>query len=296
MTVREIPPPASIWAAGCIVTKESKKGKPLYLLVHRPRYDDWSLPKGKLDKRESFLEAAIRETTEETGIKGDNPRFVGTVAYITKAGNPKVVRWWLVDVGGGSFTANSEVDKVKWLTYRKARNKLAYRNDRAVLDRAHDVVKNRSAGTVFLVRHALAGTRNVTDPEDWRRPLDKEGKKQRTVIEDELMAHPVTRIGSSNFTRCIETVEPFAKRLGIPIEPEAALIEGSHPERLVYLVDELRKEAAVLCSHGDVITNFIGHLVAEGVPLDGPPEPEKGSIWHLRTIKGRVVSGTYIAP
>jgi 8-oxo-dGTP diphosphatase len=296
MTVREIPPPASIWAAGCIVARMSKNEKPEYLIVHRPRYDDWSLPKGKLNKRESFRRAAIRETREETGIRGRKPRFVGTVAYMTKAGNPKVVRWWLVKPGKGSFKPNSEVDRVKWLTYRKARSKLAYRNDRAVLDRAHDMVKNRSAGTIFLVRHALAGTRVSADPEDWRRPLDKQGRKQRRAIEDELMAHPVTRIGSSNFTRCVETVEPFAKRLGIPIEPEASLIEGSHPERLITLINELRKESAVLCSHGDVIANVIGTLAAQGVPLDGPAVAEKGSIWHLRTIKGRVVSGTYLAP
>ena len=296
MTVFAIPPPASIWAAGCVVTRPSKKGKPKYLLIHRPRYDDWSLPKGKLDKNETFLEAALRETKEETGFDGTNPVLVGTVAYLTKVGNPKVVRWWLTRTGGGSFKPNSEVDRVEWLTYKKARRQLTYRNDRAVLDRAHDMVKNRSAGTIFLVRHALAGTRNPADPDDWTRPLDKRGRKQRTNIENVLMAHPVTRFGSSNFTRCLETVEPLATRLGILIEREAALIEGSHPERLVAFIDELRQEAAVLCSHGDVIGNLIGHLAAEGVPLDGPPEPEKGSIWHLRTVKGKVVSGTYISP
>jgi 8-oxo-dGTP diphosphatase len=279
-----------------VVTRPSKNGKPRYLIIHRPRYDDWSLPKGKLDKNETFLDAALRETREETGFKATKPVLVGTVAYITKVGNPKVVRWWLAGTGGGAFKANSEVDTVEWMSYKKARKRLTYRNDRAVLDRAHDMVKNRSAGTIFLVRHALAGTRNPADPNDWRRPLDKQGKKQRTGIEEVLMAHPVTRFGSSNFTRCFDTIEPLAKRLGIPIEPEAALIEGSHPERLVGFIDELRQEAAVLCSHGDVISNLIGHLAAEGVPLDGPLEPEKGSIWHLRTVKGKVVSGTYIVP
>lgn len=296
MTYRQTAPTDSIWAAGCVVAKLSKKGNPRYLLVHRPRYDDWSLPKGKLDRRETFLEGALRETEEETGIRAKKPKLVGTVGYITKVGNPKIVRWWLAAPGGGSFKRNREVDQIAWLSRTKAHKRLAYRNDRAVLDRAHDMMKNRSAGTIHLVRHALAGTRKPTDPDDSRRRLDKKGKKQRTAIERELMAHPVTRIGSSNFTRCMETVAPFAKTLGIPVEPEAALIEGSHPERLVSLINELRQEAAVLCSHGDVITNFIGHLAAEGVPLDGPLEPEKGSIWHLRTIKGRVVSGTYLSP
>jgi 8-oxo-dGTP diphosphatase len=296
VTDHEIPPLESIWAAGCVVFKPSKKGRPKYLVVHRPRYDDWSLPKGKLDEGETFLEAALREVEEETGIIPRRPKPIGSVAYITKVGNPKVVRWWLAEPKGGSFIPNVEVDEVRWLTHTKATALLDYRNDRAVLDRAHDMVRDRSSGTVHLIRHALAGTRNQTDPEDWRRPLDKAGRKQRVAIEDVLMAHPVTRIGSSNFVRCIETVEPFAARLGIPIEREAALIEGSHTERLVTLIRELRQEAAVLCTHGDVIANFIGHLTAEGVDLDGPADPAKGSIWQLRTVKGRVVSGTYLTP
>jgi broad specificity phosphatase PhoE len=110
------------------------------------------------------------------------------------------------------------------------------------------------------------------------------------------MAYPITRIGSSNYERCMATVKPFANRLGIPVEHESALVEGSHPHKLVSLIHDLQQEAAVLCTHGDVIADLIGHLFAEGIPMDGPMEWDKGSIWQLRTIAGRVVSGEYISP
>ena len=296
MTIVEPPPSESIWAAGCVLARTGKTGDPEYLIIHRPRYDDWSLPKGKLNKREPFLKGALREVKEETGFRGRNPRPIGSIGYLTKAGNPKVVRWWLTDAKRGRFKPNAEVDRVKWVTLKKGLKKLDYRNDREVLDRANDMYLARSAGMIFLVRHAWAGKRRDLDASDWRRPLDKRGNKQRKAIRDLLMAHPITRIGSSNHTRCVDTVDPFAKRLGIPVELEPSLVEGSHPHRLVALIADLQEESAVLCSHADVIGDIVGHLFAEQVPMEGPMEWKKGSIWELRTIKGRVVSGRYVPP
>jgi len=295
VTDQEIPPSESIWAAGCVVARRNKKGKARYLIVHRPHYDDWTLPKGKLDKGESFLDAALREVREETGIVGKRPRFIGSIGYITHAGNAKVVRWWLTTVKRGAFKPNGEVDEVKWVSHRKGLERLTFRNDRRVLNRAHDMYNERSAGTIYLVRHASAGIRSETDTSDWKRPLDGKGKKQTKEIRDLLMAHPISRISSSNYTRCMTTVSPFAKRLGVPVEAEAALVEGTHPHRVVKLISDLQSESAVLCSHGDVISDLIGHLFAEGVPMDGPRAWKKGSIWELRTVEGRVISGRYIA-
>jgi phosphohistidine phosphatase SixA/8-oxo-dGTP pyrophosphatase MutT (NUDIX family) len=295
-TSREPPPKQSIWAGGCVVARRNENGKARYLIVHRPRYDDWSLPKGKLNKNETFLMGALREVKEETGIVGKNPRLIGSVGYFTQNGNPKVVRWWLTEIRRGSFKPNKEVDRIKWVSYTKGLKKLAYRNDREVLDRANDMYHNRTAGTIYLVRHASAGKRSDADTKKWLRPLDGKGKKQTKMLRDRLMAHPITRIGSSNHVRCVDTVEPFAKRLGVPVELEASLVEGAHPHRIVSLIAELQEESAVLCSHGDVIEDLIGHLFAEGVPMEGPREWKKGSVWELRTVAGRVVSGRYTPP
>ncbi len=294
--LREPPPVESIWAAGCAIVRQRSGSEAEYLLVHRPRYHDWTLPKGKLNKNESFLEGAIRETFEETGYTAGNPRLVGTIAYHTMNGNPKVVRWWLGDADDGTFTPNQEVNKIKWVTFEKGQKKLTYRNDREVLDRANDLHLAKSAGIVYLVRHGWAGKRAKGDPEDSARPLDDRGLAQRRALRQLLQAHPITRIGSSSYKRCVSTVKPLSKRLGIPVEFEPALVEGSHPERLENLIHELQGEAAVLCSHGDVIENMIGTLAAENIPMDGPLKWQRGSIWELRTIKGRVVAGRYVAP
>ena len=88
-------------AAGGVVHRENGDGKRKFLLVHRPRYDDWSLPIAKLNRREGFLEAALREVREETGIQGNRPVDVGSVGYETDAGNRKVVRWWHMEMVGG---------------------------------------------------------------------------------------------------------------------------------------------------------------------------------------------------
>ncbi|MCL1598654.1 MAG: histidine phosphatase family protein, partial [Actinomycetia bacterium] len=191
---------------------------------------------------------------------------------------------------------NKEVDRIKWASHAKGLEKLTYRNDREVLVRANDMFHDRSAGMIYLLRHASAGIRSESDANDWKRPLDKKGRQQTKALRDLLMAHPITRIGSSNYTRCVDTVKPFAKRLGIPVEMEAALVEGAHPHRIVSLIHDLQAEAAVLCSHGDVVGGLVGHLFAEGVPMDGPQKWEKGSVWELRTVSGRVVSGRYVNP
>ena len=287
-------PRGSIWAAGCVVARRSRTGEARYLVVHRPGYNDWSLPKGKIDKGETFLETALRELEEETGIVGSNPRLIGSVGYDTKTGNSKIVKWWVVEVHSGEFTVNSEVDKVKWLSRDKAVKKLDYRNDRAVLDRADRMYRGESAGTVFLVRHAWAGVRDDTDPSDRNRKLDSRGKKQRKAIRDHLLTVPLTRVLSSDFKRCTSTVKPLASRLGVRVETAQALTEGRHPEQVMDLIGQLDAEPVVLCTHGDVIADVIGHLMAEGVPMDGPIDSEKGSIWELRTARGRVVSGRYV--
>ncbi len=292
----EPPPKESIWAAGCVLYRFRDDGTPEYLVIHRPLYDDWTLPKGKLDKHESFLEGAVRETFEETGFEALHPRLVGTIAYHTMNGNPKVVRWWVGEASEGVFTPNQEVDKVKWVRFEKGLTRLTYRNDREVLDRANDMVLERSAGMIYLVRHGEAGKRTGPIEDDWARPLDAVGKQQRKDLRQLLQAHPITRIGSSDYKRCMQTMRPLSKRLGIPVEFEPALIEGSHPHRLVALIHELQGEAAILCTHGDVIEHLVGHMFAAGVPMDGEPMWEKASIWELRTIKGRVMAGRYVPP
>jgi 8-oxo-dGTP diphosphatase len=124
---------ADVTAAGGVVVRDG-----LVALVHRPRYDDWTLPKGKLDNGESFEEAALREVEEETGLRARLLRELPSVNYEVR-GRPKVVRYWLMEVESDEgFVANDEVDEVRWVEPAEARALLTYDRDRDVLAAAAD--------------------------------------------------------------------------------------------------------------------------------------------------------------
>ena len=121
-----------VQAAGGLVVRADGR----VAVVHRPRYDDWSLPKGKLDPGESFEDGALREVEEETGVRG---RIVGELAptrYLDRKGRDKLVRWYRMEVEGepAAFAADDEVDELRWLTPDEALGLLTYEHDRALVE------------------------------------------------------------------------------------------------------------------------------------------------------------------
>ena len=121
-------------AAGGVVWRRAMDGGLEVLLVHRPRYDDWSVPKGKLDPDEDHAEAALREVAEETGLRCSlGPELLAT-SYRDRKGRPKRVRYWAMEPVRGRFTPTDEVDEVRWLGIDVARARLTYSRDQAVLD------------------------------------------------------------------------------------------------------------------------------------------------------------------
>jgi 8-oxo-dGTP pyrophosphatase MutT (NUDIX family) len=121
-------------AAGGVVIRRGDGG-PEVLLVHRPKYDDWSFPKGKLDDGEDPLDGALREVEEETGLRCDALDSAGVTTYVDQRGRPKRVDYWLMRPREGAFTPTSEVDEVRWVPIREAEGSLTYAHDRALLDR-----------------------------------------------------------------------------------------------------------------------------------------------------------------
>ena len=114
-----------VHAAGGVVLRDGQVA-----LVHRPRYDDWSLPKGKLDPGESFEDAALREVEEETGLRCTLVRELPAVEYVVR-GHPKLVRYWAMEVADETpFVPNDEVDEVRWLEPQEALALLSYDRDR----------------------------------------------------------------------------------------------------------------------------------------------------------------------
>ena len=123
--------PVRVEAAGGLILREG-----LVAVVHRGRYDDWSLPKGKLDAGESFEDAALREVREETGLDCELGEELEPVSYVDAKGRPKLVRYWMMTVVGGEFEPNDEVDDLRWLVPSEAMILLSYPHDRELVKAA----------------------------------------------------------------------------------------------------------------------------------------------------------------
>jgi 8-oxo-dGTP diphosphatase len=124
------PEEAEVKAAGGVVLRDGR-----IALVHRPRYDDWSLPKGKLDPGESWEECAVREVQEETGLRCTLGRELSSTSYTDRKGRAKVVRYWVMDIAeDDGFTPDDEVDELRWLAPDEAAALLSYPHDAALIE------------------------------------------------------------------------------------------------------------------------------------------------------------------
>src|SRR5215469_7487029 len=122
-----------IRAAGGVVVRRSKAGEVEIAVIHRPEYDDWTLPKGKVEPDEAPEDCALREVREETGYRCELGRPLGCTAYVDRRGRDKVACYWLMEVRGGRFKPGIEVDRLLWLSVDDAVKRLTYSRDRALL-------------------------------------------------------------------------------------------------------------------------------------------------------------------
>jgi len=151
--------------------------------------------------------------------------------------------------------------------------------------------------SIYLVRHAKAGSRHDWDGPDEQRPLSRKGRRQAECLVDAFADRPVGAVLSSPYRRCVETVQPLADKLGLPVQEEPALAEGADVRDTVALVRRLAPGSAVLCSHGDVIPSLLDALSeADNVDLPEDAPFAKGSTWELRTEGRRVCGAHYLAP
>lgn len=151
--------------------------------------------------------------------------------------------------------------------------------------------------SIYLVRHAKAGSRRDWDGPDEQRPLSTKGRRQARCLVDVFADRPVGAVLSSPYRRCVETVQPLADTIGMPVQEEPALAEGADVGDAVALVRRLAPGPAVLCSHGDVIPLLLEALSkADDVDLPEDAPFAKGSTWELRTDGRRVCGARYLAP
>jgi 8-oxo-(d)GTP phosphatase len=278
-------------AAGAVVWREGPGGAVEIALVHRPRYDDWSFPKGKLDRGETMPFAAVREVREETGLDVRLGPALGCVTYAVPEGR-KLVRYWAARAGAGEFAANSETDELAWVGLARARELLSYHHDVDML--ARFAARGHPFSTLVLVRHAKAGSRSQWNGADDLRPLSSSGHEQAHQVTDLLALFGPQRLGSAPPLRCRDTIAPLATALRLPVTDEPLLGEDGWwdaPEAGLARVRALAATPGVtaVCSQGGVIPDAVGTLAAAsphptGVDPDDVPA-RKASTWVLGFTK-----------
>jgi 8-oxo-dGTP pyrophosphatase MutT (NUDIX family)/phosphohistidine phosphatase SixA len=254
-----------ILAAGGVVWRENKDSKIELALIHRPRYDDWSFPKGKLDTGEELISCAYREIMEETGLDIELGPFLGDVEYESIDG-PKHVTYWAAKSLNNEavFHANNEADSLEWHEIDSARSKLTRDSDREILEKF--ITSPYQANKLIMLRHAKALARSEWQGGDEDRPLDNLGQIQAKRMHAIYQVFNISEVHTSDAVRCYDTVIGMTKARGIePIitsKLSEYTFEKNKDKSLEYakeLADQVRSNegAILLCSHNPILPRML---------------------------------------
>ena len=278
-----------IRAAGAVVWR-GPPDDPQVALIHRPRYNDWSLPKGKLEPGEHVLLATVREVWEETGSEVTLGRPLPSQGYL-RGNRPKRVDYWTASISADTgFYVTDEVDDLMWVSVTEAMQRMTYRRD--VLTLAGFAAVRPDTVPLIFVRHARAGDQRRWSGADRDRPLDASGEEQAAALSELLGCFGPRRLISSPAKRCVQTLEWYADSIGAEVEINKALSLAHEAEDPRALIEELigQPGSAVLCGHGEELPSLLAWTYAR---LGGAPPAEpwlaKGEFEVLHLAAGEVV-------
>jgi 8-oxo-(d)GTP phosphatase len=276
-----------ILAAGAVVARHGQE----VLLVHRPKYDDWSFPKGKVDPGEHVTAAAVREVEEETGLRVRLGPPLGPQRYNVQNGQSRVkhVRYWAARAIGtddvSTYAPNDEIDKVAWVPFEDAEGLLTYDRDRATL--AEHTPYRKKSHPLIVLRHGKAKPRKNWKKDDRERPLNKVGRGQAEELVAVLGAYGVRRVLSSTSRRCWCTVSPYVDAAELDLQVTRDLSEeDASPKAVKRHVNRMldKPEPAVICTHRPVLPYVYDAL---GVPN---PKLEAGAMLVVHHRGGQVLA------
>lgn len=280
-----------IRAAGVVLLRQGPNG-PLVCVLHRPGHKDWSLPKGKVDPGETTIDAARRETIEETGSDVVLGVPLTRQRYRVDS-RDKTVDYWVgrERAGGPGFLPNREIDQLRWLPPEPAIDMLSYPRDGRLVQ---DALSAPLTSPLIVLRHAEAMRRADFDGDvDGERPLTADGAVQAQKLIGILDAFGVTRVHSSDSVRCLDTVRPFAHAKHATLTHEPLLSESGFATNEFFALSRIRRiiddwEPLVICTHRPVMPQLITGI-SEELGLDRVPSPSLppggGLIFH-RDDKG----------
>jgi 8-oxo-dGTP diphosphatase len=295
---------SEIMAAGAVLYRVNQDEFEI-ALIHRPRYDDWSFPKGKIEFGESFLATARREVLEETGYAAKFGPLIAEIQYLAE-GVPKRVKYWAAHAISEpkSIADIEEVDLLEWHSLKSAKAKLTHEEDRKVLklfkDMSPGIDKN---STLILLRHAKALKRVEWIGDDGDRPLDNRGQIQSEKFRSIYEAYGIDEIFSSDAYRCLETVKPLGRDLGINVGIASDISEYQYsrdkekPLKFAKKFLKASKEGesnktVLLCSHNPVLPKILKELAGSMAfdEIDRGLEPGDGWILFHRDGKVRAIN------
>lgn len=273
----------AIDAAGAVVWRV-RKGRLQVLLIHRPRYDDWSWPKGKLEAGETSPDCAVREVAEETGEDVILGARLPGLSYRMTNGIDKVVDYWAAQAAAPRSSAlrartryprapKSEVDQVAWLDVEAADERLTRIQDRVPLHSLVDLHETDRLRTwaVVVARHGRAVKRSGWKGTEASRPLTDAGVVQAAALVPVLAAFGVTKVVTSPWARCERTVHPYAKQAGLKPALEPAITESSHKKRPQPVYEAVTERlhggrGVVVCTHRPVLPTVL-RAIADVTPI-----------------------------
>lgn len=284
-----------ILAAGGVVWRKNENSKIELALIHRPRYDDWSFPKGKVDQGEEAISCAYREIMEETGLDIEFGPYLGEVVYEAIDGAKQVQYWAAKSLSKEfSFHPNNEVDLLEWHEVDSAREKLTRDSDREILERFLE--SPYDANKLILLRHAKALARSEWQGGDEDRPLDNLGQLQARRMLAIYQVFKVSAVHTSDAVRCYDTIIGITKALGIePIitsKLSEYTFEKNREKSLDYakeVADVVRKSESpvLLCGHNPILPRMLEKICKKS-EVDLPDDKLKpGDAWVIYLGKKR---------
>ncbi|MEN9324433.1 MAG: hypothetical protein RL414_187 [Actinomycetota bacterium] len=255
----------AVLAAGAVVWRKAKKGGVEILLIHRPRYDDWSLPKGKVENAELQISCAYREVLEETGMDVVMGPFLGHSEYTVTEGL-KRVSYWAAKIKDSSqtFVANSEADEARWVNFEEAECLATQSAEKDIIQRFAEAPYDANA--LILLRHAKAISRDEWQGGDEDRPLATTGVLQANRMLSVYQVFGIDEIFSSDAIRCYDTVNPMAKALGLNIKLKKSLSERIFEQDKSRALGKFKeiiteKSQVLVCSHNPILPRVLEKML-----------------------------------